>query len=116
MAQLPATRHLKAPQPNQAKCPHVSDSAVLLFAKSGSLSQVLSSQSGARPEPVQAQRGERRQPILSGAAVAGTMFRGHGSTWLMLRLTLAAETPGPPCALWLQNGFFYFRFLWKGSP
>jgi hypothetical protein len=48
MAQLPATRHLKAPQPNQAKCPRVSDSAVLLFAKSGSLSQVLSSQSGAR--------------------------------------------------------------------
>ena len=44
MAQLPATRHLKAPQPNQAKCPRVSDSAVLLFAKSGSLSQVLSSQ------------------------------------------------------------------------
>jgi hypothetical protein len=65
---------------------HVSvHSAVLLFAKSGSLSQVLSSQSGAGPEPVQAQRGELRRPILSGAAVAGTMFRGHGSTWLMPR-------------------------------
>jgi len=104
MVPLPATGHLKALQPNQAKCPRVSDSAVLLFAKTASLSQVLSYQSGTPGQSrFRRSRGGWRRSTLPAAAVTGTMLRSPGSTWLMLRLMLAAETPMSSCALWLQT-------------